>query len=401
MTMLPEPRTRCCEGGGNRPAGSAYSRVMGPVLRIFMAALAAFGTGLGAANGGEATRAFVYDEWSRIVREKGLDPSVVIYPFSASPAMIEWAERAIDGGGSTSDIQRLIRVQDAMFVDGAFDFAYDGMRTLTAREAFEARKGNCISFTALFVALTRSIGVPTRLMSVEGVPQVGRDGDLVVINRHVVAAFSSGSDVAIFDFDLTSEDELVGRRMIDDVEASAMFHNNLGGTALRDGDPSSALHHFRITTTLWADWPVGWVNLGVTHSHLGEDDKALGAYNRALMADPGNSSALMNMAYIYLRLGRSDEARIAQLAAVETTENPYALVAMADSELIRGNSTVAARYLKRAKRMYNRVPEVFDGLGRLAESLGEARRAARYHRKAEKLRSAGPVAERDRAREIR
>ncbi|MEX1310523.1 MAG: tetratricopeptide repeat protein [Candidatus Sulfomarinibacteraceae bacterium] len=364
-------------------------------LRILAAALIVFGSGLGAARGGEAARAFGYDDWSRIVREKGLDPGEVIYPFSASPAMVEWAERAIAGGGNTSEIQRLIRVQDAMFENGAFDFTYDGGQTLTARQAFETRQGNCISFTALFVSLSRSVGVPTRLMSVEGVPQVGRDGDLVVINRHVVAAFSSGSDVAIFDFDLTSQTELVGRKILDDVEASAMFHNNLGGTALRDGDRSAALHHFRITTALWPDWPVGWVNLGVTHSHLGEDDAALGAYNRALMADPGNSSALMNMAYIYLRLGRTDEARIARLAAVETSENPYALVAMADSELIRGNSTEAARHLNRAKRMYNRVPEVFDGLARLAETLGKARRAARYHRKAEKLRSAERAMEPD------
>jgi Flp pilus assembly protein TadD len=143
------------------------------------------------------------------------------------------------------------------------------------------------------------------------------------------------------------------------------------------------------------------VNLGVTHSHLGEDDQALGAYNRALLADPGNSSALMNMAYIYLRLGRNEEARIAQLAAAETTENPYALVAMADSELIRGKSAEAARYLKRAKRMYSREPEVFDGLARLAESLGKARRAARFHRKAEKLRSAQPVVESAEDREVR
>jgi Flp pilus assembly protein TadD len=371
------------------------------VRRIFAASLIAFVCGLGVAHGGDAARAYEHDEWSRIVREKGLDPATVVYPFSTSPDMVEWAERAVEGGGSRSEIQRLIRVQDAMFEDGAFDFAYDGGQTLTARQAFEVRRGNCISFTALFVSLTRSIGVPTRLMSVEGVSQVGRDGDLVVINRHVVAAFSSGSDVAIFDFDLTSEGDLVGRKILDDVEASAMFHNNLGGTALRDGDRLSAMRHFRITTTLWEDWPVGWVNLGVTYSHLGEDDKALGAYNRALMADPGNSSALMNMAYIYMRIGRKEEARIARLAAVETTDNPYALVAMADSELIRGNSAEAARYLKRAKRSFSREPEVFDGLARLSDSLGKARRAARFHRKAEKLRSARPVVESTRDREIR
>jgi Flp pilus assembly protein TadD len=375
--------------------------VMGLGLRIVGAAMIALGSGLGAVEAGEAPRAFGREAWAKAVRERGLNPGEVIYPFSASPEMVEWAERAVEGGGSYGEIQRLIRVQDAMFEDGAFDFTYDGAQTLTARQAFDARKGNCISFTALFVSLTRSIGVPTRLMSVEGVPQVRRDGDLVVINRHVVAAFESGGDVAVFDFDLTSEDELVGRRIIDDVEASAMFHNNLGGTALRDGDRSSALQHFRVTTTLWPSWPVGWVNLGVTHSHLGEADNALQAYDRALLADPGNSSALMNMAYLYLKLGREDEARIARLAAAETTENPFALVAMADSELIRGNDAEAARYLSRAKRSYGREPEIFDGLARLAESRGKARRAARYHRKAEKLRSAARAHEMEAFRDIR
>ena len=45
---------------------------------------------------------------------------------------------------------------------------------------------------------------------------------------------------------------------------------------------------------------LGAVTLAVTLVQL--------PYNRALTADPGNSSALMNMAYIYLRLGRTDEA---------------------------------------------------------------------------------------------
>ncbi len=374
---------------------------MGRGLLILAAALTAIGLSPGPVHAAESGRAFGFDAWSSEIREKGLNPNEVVFPFNASPAMVDWAETAVKGGGSIGEIQRLVRVQDAMFKDGAFDFSYDGYQTLTAQEAFDAQKGNCISFTALFVSLTRSVGVPTRLMSVEGTPQVRREGDLVIINRHVVAAFESGSDVAIFDFNLTSEDELIGRRILDDVEASAMFHNNLGGMALRDGKSSTAQRHFQITTALWAEWPVGWVNLGVTLSHLGEDDDALGAYSRALLVDPGNSSALMNMAYVYLKLGREDEARIARIAAAKTTENPFALVAMADLEMIRGNTIEAARYLNRAKRLYSRESAVFNGMARLAERNGKPRRAARYHRKAEKLKSAERMTEADQSQEIR
>jgi Flp pilus assembly protein TadD len=326
------------------------------------------------------------ESWRAAVIEAGLDPEVVVFPFSVSSGMAEWAEQAIGGRTSLSATQKLVRIQEAMFEEGGFDFAYEGTSTLTAEEAFESRNGNCISFTALFIALTRSLGVPTRLMSVTQKPRVERDDGLVVINRHVVAAYQSSRGIATFDFNMSSETELVGLTIIDDVEASAMFHNNLGATALREGNPSGGLKHFGLTTRLWPEWGVGWVNLGVTLAHLGNAHGALGAYNRALEMDPGNSSALNNMAHVYQMLGREAEARTARRAAARTTENPFTLVSMADSEMIRGNLDEAAAFLKRAKRWYSSEPEVFDGLARLARRRGEAGRESKFRRKAERLR---------------
>jgi Tfp pilus assembly protein PilF len=329
--------------------------------------------------------AFSREKWADEVAGKGLDPTEVVYPYETSPEMIAWAQGVVGGAAGSGDLQRLARLQQAMFESGAFDFAYDDARTLTARDAFSARRGNCMSFTALFVAMSRSVGIPTFLIEARRDPEVGREDGLVIISRHVVAAYRNGGQVHIYDFFLSSARPFGGGLVIDDVRASAMYHANMGSAALREEDLDEALRNLEIATALAPDWAVGWVNLGVTLAHLGDVDGAFESYRRALGIDPAHSSALNNLSFLYASLGREAEARIALRAAAETTVSPFTLIAMADSEMQSGRNSEAARYLREARRRYPREPEVFMGLARLAERMERDRQVARYVRKAERL----------------
>lgn len=335
-------------------------------------------------------QAFDRQAWNARIVELGLDPETVIYPFSVTPEMERWADDAVSGPGVRSPVQRLVRIQEAIFEGDEFDFAYDRAQTLTAPEAFAARSGNCLAFTALFIALTRSVGVPTKLMSVARTPRVERDDGLVVINRHVVAVYRSGRGTVTFDFNFSSDEEVVHRSVIDDVEASAMFHNNLGAAALRDGDVDAAVRHFELATTLWPEWSVGWVNRGVAFARSGHVDDALDCYRRALERDPGNPSALNNLAHVYLGLGLEDEALNARRAAARDTDSPFTLIALAEAEAIRGRLKQAERHLKRARRWHAAEPEVWYASARLADRVGKDRRAARYRAKAKKLAARRP-----------
>lgn len=339
----------------------------------------------------ERRSAFSYERWVDEVTRRGLDPAAVVYPFEASPEMVNWAEGVVGGALGLGERETLSRLQQAMFEGASLDFAYDDTRTLTAHEAFEARRGNCLSFTALFVALSRSVGIQTFLIEARRDPKVGREDGLVIISRHVVAAHRWGGQVSIYDFFLSSGGPFIGGLVIDDVRASAMYHANMGGAALREGDLEEARRNLEITTVLAPDWTVGWVNLGVTLAHRGEVDKAFSAYRRALEIDSKNSSALNNMAFLYLSLGRQAEARVALRAAAEETESPFTLVAMADSEMQVGNDSEASGYLKTARRRYPREPEVYMGMARFAEKMKRPDRAKRYIRKAERLATADAV----------
>ncbi len=329
--------------------------------------------------------AFSYERWTDEVIRKGLDPADVVYPFEASPEMVAWAERVVDEARGSGERQQLARLQQAMFEGDSFDFAYDDGRTLTARDAFSARRGNCMSFTALFVAMARSVGIQAFLIEAQRDPAVGREDGLVIISRHVVAAYRSGGQVSVYDFYLSSAGPFVAGLVVDDVRASAMYHANMGGAALREDDLDEALRHLEITTVLAPNWTVGWVNQGVTLAHQGDVDGAFASYRRALEIDLGNSSALNNMSFLYSSLGREAEARVALRAAAQETESPFTLVAMADSEMQLGNDSEAVGYLKQAKRRYPREPEVYMGMARFARKMEKPNRAKRYLRKAQKL----------------
>ncbi len=346
-----------------------------------------------AADAGMNGQVFGFEEWQRAVSRLDVDPNEVVYPFHVSEEMRAWADEKLLPFNTVSPEIKLEALQQAFFDRGEFEFEYEGKRTLTAEEAFTARHGNCMSFTSLFVALSRSRGLPTFLVAVKRQPEVEKDDGLVVVNRHVVAGYRSPTKIYIYDFYITSSEPYLSRRVIDDLAASAIYHTNLGGLAIRQSNHDEALRNLEIATVLAPTWAPAWVNLGVAQSRLGNEEAAFSAFQQALAAEPGNSSALVNLAKMYNAQGREEEARTAMLAAAEGTRNPFTLIAMADAEMVSGNLEEAGRYLRRARWWYGKEPEVYDALVRLAVLEGEEAKAEKYGLRAAELRmkASGPA----------
>ncbi len=340
-----------------------------------------------AVGGSLNAEVFGYDAWRAEVEALGLDPDEVVYPFTVGDEMREWVSERLGRFVTASPEVRLQALQSAFFDRGQFEFDYEQARTLTASEAFAVRHGNCMSFTSLFVALSRTMGLPTFLLAVDRVPAVEKIEDLVVVNRHVVAGYRAPDTIHLYDFYLTSADPYVERQVIDDLGASALYHTNIGGREIRDGDYEEAARHLRIATVIEPDWGPAWVNLGVSLERLGRIEEAMDAYRQALLAEPGNSSALVNMAGTYRDRGLVEEARTAMAAAAEGSRNPFTLIAMADMEMLRGDLDAARKYLRRARWWYGREPEVHDALARLARAVGDRDKARKHSERAAGLRT--------------
>lgn len=339
----------------------------------------------GSAWSSDQSRYFGREKWEKRVIERHLDPAEVVYPFEATPEMMAWAREQLLAESQKDVLLQLAVLQNAL-LNTKYSFTYEKTRTLTAAEAFAAREGNCMSFTALFVAISRGLGFQTYLVAVRREPGIEKVDDVTVVNHHVVAAYQSPRRVHIFDFYATSTEPYFVNRVIDDVTASAMYHTNLGAEGIRNGDLGEARRHLEIATTLVPEWAPAWINLGVTLYRSGEVENALQAYRSALLADPSNPSALTNMAIAFRSLGFEEEAQAALRAAAEDTRSPFTLIAMADMDMMQGNLESARRYLRRARWWYGREPEVFDALARLALLERDEAKAGKRARHAEALR---------------
>ncbi len=326
-----------------------------------------------------------YESWRLAVLSTGIEPDELVYPFDTTPAMESWAREKIERYGALGLLQKLSYLQDSLFRENHFVFEYDDDQTLTAAEAFESGRGNCMSFTLLFVALSRSIGAQASLVAVRRHPNVEKINDLVFINRHVVAGYKESNQLHLFDFSVTSSRPYLHHMIIDDIEASAMYYSNLGGAEIRAGSIEEARRHLKIATTLAPHWAPAWVNLGVVRSRSGDYQGALKAYETALGVDPDNSSALTNMAHVYRVLGMDEASRRALSAAAKSTASPFSLIAMADLEMILGNFSEAKRYLRKAKWWYSDEPEIYAAFSRLASHEGDYEKAEAYLRRAAAL----------------
>jgi tetratricopeptide (TPR) repeat protein len=317
--------------------------------------------------------------WAQELRARGVDPAHVPDPLRVTDDMRRFAHK-VAGRGTPEDL--LDRLQEALFDSNRFPFAYQAGGTFTAAEAFYLRKGNCLSFTNLFVALGRSLDVPVTTALVLRIQSSEQEGDLIVVNTHVVALLLSGSRRILYDFDRSRRNQPTAIQGLDDLWITALYLNNRGAEELRAGRNDSADTFFEDAVKLAPRLAAAWGNLGVARRRLGHIARAFDAYRRALALEPNNPTILSNLAALYSSLGHPEEADAALMAANISKASPHVLIVRGYLELTRGELVEAGRLFRRARRAEPRAPEAYVALARLEIARSHPDRAERYLRKA-------------------
>ncbi len=316
--------------------------------------------------------------WESAVRERGLDPTVLANPLAITPEMRDVARLVAGGGDGAEQLQRL---QAYLFDQESFPFTYDARATLTAAEAFAQRRGNCVAFTNLFIALGRTLGVPLRAALITtGDSEV--DEGLVVVNNHLVAVHRLLDRTMVYDFSTSRGRAPVGLDVLDDLWLTAIFLNNLGVEALRAGDYPTAAGRLETAIRLVPEFIGPYGNLGVARRLQGDTDGAFEIYRRALDLDPHSPAVLANLARLYQALGREDEAVEALQAADLDAAPAHVLVARGNIELSRGRPKEAMRLYKRARRADPKLATPWVAIARLELQQGRPAAARRALAKA-------------------
>lgn len=283
-------------------------------------------------------------------------------------------ERVPADAGDSRKIQLILQ---GILEDG-LQLRYDNFRTYTAQEAFYSREGNCMSFTNLFVALAREVGVNARYQEVEIPPSWASEDETWLYNLHINALVKLAHGEQVVDFNLGDYDRDYQRRTLSDEEALARYHNNMGVHWMREQQPQRAFLHLRAALKLRPRTAHVWANLGTLYRREGDLEAAEAAYLAAI--DIGDEAAAhSNLARLYRQLGE------AQLSAwhrdrvqLFRRKNPYYLFHLAEQAYAAADYAGARRLLSGAIRQHREEHEFHRLLGLTHLRMGNVA-AARKH----------------------
>lgn len=266
------------------------------------------------------------------------------------------------------------------------DFDYDPHVTLTAREAFRTRRGNCLAFSNMFIAMARYAGLSAWYREVEIDPEWNSREDTLLVSLHVNAATQERGKEYVIDVSRRPVRQGERYHVISDDEAEAQFYNNLGANALVKNDLPMAYAYFRKADEIMPGLPYIWSNLGVVLNRNEQVDDAILAYETALQLDTRHTVSLNNLYSIYEEQGDLEKAeQLQQRVERNRRKNPYYLHYLSEVAFSERLWDEAIEYANRAIRLEHGEYSFYYTLAQLQYQTGQLDRAEGNLRIAEKL----------------
>jgi Flp pilus assembly protein TadD len=298
--------------------------------------------------------------------------------------MIDFLDRWVDP--QQGDYSKLRRLLYALMGDGTFDLVYED-RTRTALETFRDQRGNCLSFTNMFVAMSRYLGLDAKFQEVKVPPDWSVSGQTLVFNLHINTQVDLETytdqmvDFNMYDFRLRYD-----RQIISDNRARAHYFNNIGVERMLAGDILLALANYRESIRADSSFSPAWVNLGILYNRGTYPNYAEAAYLQALQVDDGNLVAMNNLAFLYDQEGRTElAAEYQNRVQSHRKRNPYYHYQLAREAFDSEDYPTAINHLKIAVRK-NKNEDMFYFLMSLSYlNNGDKEAARRWMRKAEEI----------------
>lgn len=284
---------------------------------------------------------------------------------------------------SNDPYRRLYTLVNTIFSDKFLNLEYDNSRTKTAIETFETRSGNCLSFTFMFVAMARELGINARFQEVYNMPTWDRQGKLVVLNRHINARVMIEGKPYDVDFNPWSDKVEFSKRVVRDSRAIAQYYNNIGAEHYANRDYETAAAWFRKSLEVNEEVSFTWSNLGVALRALERLEDAEFAYLRAIDLDKREYTAMNNLSSLYTYMGRKHEAKHYQ-EKVESyrKRNPYYHFSLGERAYAAGNYEASIDHFRRAIRRKDNDHTFYHALAKAYAKMDDSSKARLFLRKA-------------------
>jgi Tfp pilus assembly protein PilF len=292
-------------------------------------------------------------------------------------------ERVSRSAGRDVRVQQLAH---AIVGERRFGLEYDET-TRTASETFQDRRGNCLSFSTMFVAMARHVGLVAHYQEVDTPPDWSMKREALVLNRHVNVVIDLRRDgERVVDFNMEDFRTTYDRRRIPDTRALAHYYNNLAVERMQAGDAAAALAHFRSALQSDGRFSPAWTNLGMLYLRGGHFSHAEAALLQALSSDKRDLVAMSNLASLYDRLGDRERGEwYRRRVAEHRRSNPYYRFQLAREAFAARDYDASIDHLMYAYRRKSNDDRFCFLLGMNHMMKGNQGAARRWLSRAEKL----------------
>jgi tetratricopeptide (TPR) repeat protein len=143
----------------------------------------------------------------------------------------------------------------------------------------------------------------------------------------------------------------------------AMFYNNKGSQALINEDYSRAYQYFKGATLTDSKFSAAWGNLGILYKITGHQNMAEMAYAEAVRINPDNLTALNNLARLFYKQERTEEALLLEKHVHKLRKkNPYYHALLANDAMFMKQYQAAIKHYRNAIRLDKKQHEFYFGL---------------------------------------
>ena len=248
---------------------------------------------------------------------------------------------------------------------------YDISANLNPADAFQQKRGNCLSFTILFARLAAELGIDIQFNLVD-VPDIwSTDNDhSLILYRHINGVHKTVGNRSIFDLALELYDTRYPQKIISEKDAIAQLHSNRAITAMQNFNYSEALHLMKLATSLSPQNEDLWVNLGVITNRLGNNDFAERSFLHAYSLNPNNEITASSLERFYANNNQPIEANKFRQAAIKARENnPYYLYEIAKTNFSEERYKEAKDRITKAIRLHDSDSRFYELSSRIEQKL--------------------------------
>jgi tetratricopeptide (TPR) repeat protein len=325
--------------------------------------------------------------------------------FAITPEMATFAEQAVANKVDLFDkVKALHMALLKPLAQGGKEITYSAFTTENPITTFNDRKANCLSFTLLYVALARHLGIDAHVNEVVVPPKwdMRKSGQLYYMqhvnvkislrnytNTHHSGSFSLIPDQAIIDLTMSQYRPTYPQKTISDELAAAKFYSNRGMEFSAEGKYREAFLYLRKALQINNQQSYIWNNFGslFRRNELFQATEIIYLYG--LKLNPDDLTIMNNLSGIYQKTGDTAQATIFyNLAKQYRQANPYYQYILAHSAFDSGDFPKALTYVKRAIDREKTEPRFYQLIARIYEQLGDPKQVEMMTKKYKSLSAA-------------